>query len=111
MMAPSFISLALVILLYHKVVFIRSGKSFFRKTNFDSLPAVGSLAVNTTESQKNNEAMIIIMMLSLFHFVIYAPFTLVYTVRGGIGFLFSSDVVNLLAGMVSHYLDIEECYP
>lgn len=106
MAVPSFISLALVILLWRKVVRIRTGLEFSLKKSgsgsVDNHTKAGSsgAGMSNTESHQNNEAIMIITMLSVYHFVIYAPFSLVYTTRGAIGYLFSSNVVTLLAGMI-----------
>ena len=97
---PSFLTLALAIIVYNKVVKIRLGKDFARQRKQSDLASGSSRSwTNNAESRKNNEAVTIIAMLSVYHFFTYMPASLVATARTSIGFLFSSSVLTLLAGI------------
>ena len=100
---PSLLSLALVIIVYNKVVAIRLGKDFARHRE-QRYSASGSSrsGMSNAETRKNNEAITIITMLSVYHFFTYTPASLVATTRTSIGFLFSSSVLTLLAGINQH---------
>ena len=104
MIIPSFLSLALVILVTNKVVTIRSGKAFARNREYiagqNSTSGISGSVMSNSETRQNNEAITIIAMLSLYHFFTYTPGTLVGTIRTSFGFLFSSSVNTLLAGIL-----------
>ena len=103
MTVPSFLSLAIVIIVSNKVVTIRSGKAFARHREYtvDKNSASGSSGsvMSNAETRKNNEAITIITMLSVYHFFTYTPGSVVGTIRTSFGFLLSSSVLTLLAGI------------
>lgn len=50
------------------------------------------------ETRHGNETIAIVLTMSVCHFIVYNPFPILWTMRASLGYLFSVDLYNFIAG-------------
>lgn len=86
---PSALMLIFMIMLFFKVISIQRNSS---------LLAHNHAGISAAESKQNTEAIKIVLTITIFLFIAYTPYPIVWTTRSAMGYLLPSELYNLLSG-------------
>lgn len=59
----------------------------------------GQKQLSSSETRTNNETVILICMITIFHLIVYTPYPLVWTIKLAVGSYVSTSFSDLLAGI------------